>query len=166
MLHAHDPASLACMGVAAGCRSRVLRNLINVFKERNLAPELCGAISLLICDGSDGPDWLAQRAIRMQVRPLVVVADGAWSATVPHYPPPPTPNVFSAGSVPRARARLVVPNACRVRCLAPLRCAWAHGKRVLPGHGCVCVCVCACVCALRAGVAVRRHCWGTPRSTA
>jgi hypothetical protein len=49
-------------------RARVLRNLINVFKERNLASELCGAISLLICQGADGADSLAQRAIRMQVR--------------------------------------------------------------------------------------------------
>ena len=48
--------------------ARVLRNLINVFKERNLAPELCGAISLLICQGPEGADSLAQRAIRMQVR--------------------------------------------------------------------------------------------------
>ncbi len=54
-------------------RARVLRNLINVFKERSLAPELCGAISLLICEGLDGPDSLAQRAIRMQVPALLVI---------------------------------------------------------------------------------------------
>ena len=47
--------------------ARVLRNLINVYKERNLAMELCGAIALLVCQGPDGADSLAQRAIRMQV---------------------------------------------------------------------------------------------------
>ena len=48
--------------------ARVLRTLINVYKERNLATELCGAIALLVCQGPDGADSLAQRAIRMQVR--------------------------------------------------------------------------------------------------
>ena len=43
----------------------MIRNLINVFKERVLLPELCGAITLLLC--IDGPDALAQRTLRMQV---------------------------------------------------------------------------------------------------
>jgi hypothetical protein len=55
--------------VGSSPRARVIRNLINVFKERVLLPELCGAISLLFC--VDGPDALAHRTLRLQTCQLM-----------------------------------------------------------------------------------------------